>query len=158
MVLHGEKDVIVPFDSALDMAHNADATLYKVPDAYHSWMIANPRQGADALRQLLRGELGQVLRDAADATGIRYVGDAAAWERTLLEPDAVVLELNGDRVDEVGVEQPEHVELQLVRQARRPQRIKRMPWLRRAQRRWSARRSEGARSMIRSVRPDDRAG
>ncbi|MCW2649945.1 MAG: hypothetical protein JWR32_921 [Mycobacterium sp.] len=154
MVVHGEKDLIVPFECAVDMAQDVDGTLYKVPDAYHSWMIANPRQGADALRQLLRGELGEVLRNTADAVGIRNVDDPEAWERALLEPDAVVRELNSDGADEVGVEEPEHVELELVRRAVRPQHTKRMPWPRRTYRRWSARHSDRGRSMVRWVRPD----
>ena len=157
MVLHGENDLIVPFASAVEMADDADATLYKVPDAYHSWMIANPRQGADAMRQLLGGELGEVLQNAADVLGIGRVDDAAAWQRALLEPDAFVLELNGDAVEEVGVEDIEHVELELVRQAQRLQHTKRMPWLRRSYRRWTALRSERGRSAVRWVRPDTRA-
>lgn len=75
MVVHAEKDMIVPFPHAREIANEADATLYKVPDAYHSWMIANPRQGADAFRQLLDGELGEVLRDAADTIGIADLDD-----------------------------------------------------------------------------------
>ena len=157
MVLHGENDLIVPFASAVEMADDADATLYKVPDAYHSWMIANPRQGADAMRQLLGGELGEVLQNAADVLGIGRVDDAAAWQRALLEPDAFVLELNGESLDEVGVEEPEHVELELVRHTQRLQHTKRMPWLRRSYRRWTALRSERGRSAVRWVRPDTRA-
>jgi len=156
MVLHGENDLVVPFESAVEMADDADATLYKVPDAYHSWMIANPRQGADAMRQLLVGELGEVLRNAADALGIGRVDDAAAWQRALLEPDAFVLGLNGDAVEVVGVEDPEHVELELVRQTQHPHHTKRMPWLRRTHRRWTAINSERGRSGVRSLRPDTR--
>jgi hypothetical protein len=85
------------------------------------------------------------------------VDDAAAWERVLLEPNALVLELNGDPLGEVGVEQPEHVELELVRQAQRLQYTKRMPWLRRTYRRWAALHSERGRSAARWVRPDTRA-
>ena len=154
MVLHGENDLVVPFDAAVEMADGADATLYKVPDAYHSWMIANPRHGADAMRQLLGGELGEVLRNAADAMGIGRVDDAAAWQRALLEPDALVLELNGDAVEDVGVEAPEHVELELIRRAERPQHTKRMPWLRRTYRRWTVRHSGRGRFAVRWVRPD----
>ncbi|MBV8347170.1 MAG: alpha/beta hydrolase [Mycolicibacterium sp.] len=157
MVLHGENDLVVPFDAAVEMADGADATLYKVPDAYHSWMIANPRHGADAMRQLLGGELGEVLQNAADAMGIGRVDDVAAWQRALLQPDALVLELNGDAVEEVSVEAPEHVELELVREAERPQHTKRMPWLRRTYRRWTIRHSVRGQSAVRWVRPDTRA-
>jgi dienelactone hydrolase len=129
MVLHGEKDMVVPFESARDIAEEADATLYQVPRAYHSWMIANPSQGADSLRQLLNGELGEVLRSAADVFGVEDWRDVAAWDEALLAPDARVRELAADKVVELGVAQPEHVEMALVR---RPQRAW---WTRRIQQR-----------------------
>jgi pimeloyl-ACP methyl ester carboxylesterase len=140
MVLHGEKDLIVPFDSARDIAEDADATLYRVPGAYHSWMIANPRHGADALRQLIDAELGDVLRDTADAVGIKDWRDSAAWDRMLIEPDAWIRELNGDQVTELGAEEPEHVEMEMVRRPERAHHVQRLPWVRRTYRRWAARR------------------
>jgi len=120
IVVHGEKDLFVPFESARDLAENANATLYRVPGAYHSWMIANPRHGADALRQLLNGELGEALGDAAAVLGIKDWRDTAAWHRALIEPDARVRELNGDQIEELGDDQREHVEMELVCRAERP--------------------------------------
>ena len=119
MVLHGERDLIVPFDNARDVAEDADASLYRVPGAYHSWMIANPRHGADSLRQLLNGELGEVLQATADALGIADCRDTAAWDRALLQPNAWVRKLTGDKIDELGAGKPEHVEMELVRRAKR---------------------------------------
>ena len=78
IVVHGEKDLVVPFESAHDMADRADGTLYRVPGAYHSWMLANPRHGADMMRQLLAAELGDVLRDGARPHGVK--GAAGAGE------------------------------------------------------------------------------
>lgn len=140
IVLHGEKDLIVPFDSARDLAEDADATLYCVPGAYHSWMIASPKHGADALRQLLSAELGEALRDAADALGIGDWRDPAAWDRVLIEPDAWVRELIGDQIEELGDEEPEHLGMELVRRAARPAHARRVPWVRRTYRRWANRR------------------
>jgi len=117
-VVHGEKDLLVPFDSARDLAEDANATLYRVPGAYHLWMIANPRHGADALRQLLNGELGEALRDAAAGLGVKDWRDAAAWDRVLIDPDAWIRELNGDQIEELGDDEPEHVVMELVRGAR----------------------------------------
>ena len=117
-VVHGEKDLLVPFDSARDLAEDANATLYRVPGAYHLWMIANPRHGADALRQLLNGELGEALRDAAAVLGVKDWRDAAAWDRVLIDPDAWIRELNGDQIEELGDDEPEHVVMELVRGAR----------------------------------------
>jgi pimeloyl-ACP methyl ester carboxylesterase len=116
MVLHGERDMVVPFDSAREIAEEADAALYAVPRAYHSWMMANPRHGADSLRQLLNGELGAVLRDAAGAFDITDWRDAAAWDMALVEPDALVRKLAPDKIVELGVAEPEHVEMELVRE------------------------------------------
>src|SRR6516225_10553753 len=140
LVVQGEKDLLVPFDSARDLAEDADATLYRVPGAYHSWMIANPRHGADALRQLLNGELGEALRDAAAVLGVKDWRDTAAWDQALIDPEARVRELNGDQIEELGDDEPEHVEMELVRSAQRPLDAPPMPWLRRTYRRWASRR------------------
>ena len=83
IVVHGENDLVVPFESALDVAERTDGALYRVPGAYHSWMLANPRHGADMVRQLLAAELGDALRDTARAHGI--VGVPGGWQ-TLLTP------------------------------------------------------------------------
>lgn len=158
IVVHAEKDMIVPFRCAREIADEADATLYKVPEAYHSWMIANPRQGADAFRQLLRGELGEVIRHAADAIGIADVDDHDAWERELLDPDALLLEfVSNDGITEIGAEEPDHVELELVRRTEHPQ--ERVSWARRTYRRWTAKHLHTARSAIRQntrIHPDRR--
>jgi hypothetical protein len=110
-------------------------------------MIANPRQGADAFRQLLDGELGEVLRNAADTMGIADVDDHEAWERELLDPDALVLRfIHGrDRV-EIGAEELDHVDLELVRRTERSQ--ERLSWAQRTYRRWAAKHLHLARSMI----------
>jgi pimeloyl-ACP methyl ester carboxylesterase len=148
IVVHAEKDMIVPFQHAREIADESDATLYRVPDAYHSWMIANPRQGADAFRQLLDGELGEVLRDAADTMGIADFNDHEAWEHELLDPDALVLEfIHGRERVEIGADELDHVELELVRSTERSQ--ERMSWARRTYRRWAAKHLYQARSLIR---------
>ncbi len=138
-VLHGEKDLVVPYGSAVDIADDANGTLYCVPGAYHSWMIANPRQGADAFRQLLAGDLGEVLRNTANALGIRDCTDAQSWEDALIGPHALVRELNDSPVEELGTEELEPVELQLIRRAWRPHWSQRMRWVQRTYRRPAAR-------------------
>jgi pimeloyl-ACP methyl ester carboxylesterase len=86
-VVHGENDRLVPFDCAHDIADDADGSLYRVPGAYHSWMIANPRQGADAMRQLLSGELAKccampLTRWGLGTSRMRLHGSARCWNRT----------------------------------------------------------------------------
>ncbi len=111
IVVHGENDLVVPFESAQDMADRADGTLYKVPGAYHSWMLANPRHGADMMRQLLAAELGDVLREAARVHG------AKGWHDVLLAEDSPLRSLGDRPVDAVGVEALDHVELDRLRGA-----------------------------------------
>jgi pimeloyl-ACP methyl ester carboxylesterase len=147
MVLHGEKDLIVPFDSAREIAEDANATLYLVPGAYHSWMIANPRHGADALRQLLDGDLGEVLRTNAKALGIRDWHDFEAWDAALVDSEAWVRELNGQYVEELAADEPEHLEMELVRSAQRPVHSPEQAlWVRRTYRRIVSRRRAVTRS------------
>lgn len=114
IVLHGEHDAIIPFANACDVADVVDATLYRVRGACHSWLIGNPRYGADSIRQLLHGELGAVLREAADTLGIDDWRDAEAWDRALVSPDACVRTMAGAGVV-IGADSREHVEMDLVR-------------------------------------------
>ncbi|MBU8828710.1 alpha/beta fold hydrolase [Mycolicibacterium goodii] len=114
IVLHGECDAIVPFDNACDVADVADATLYRIRGACHSWLIGNPRYGADSIRQLLHGELGDVLRDAAADLDIDDWRDAEAWDRALVSTDAHVRELAGTGVV-IGSDSRERVDMDLVR-------------------------------------------
>jgi pimeloyl-ACP methyl ester carboxylesterase len=113
IVVHGENDLVVPFESAEDMAERADGTLYLVPGAYHSWMLANPRHGADMVRQLLAAELGDVLRDAARALGI--MGVPGGWQDALLTADSPLHSLENRPLEAVGTEPLEHVEMVRLR-------------------------------------------
>ena len=126
IVVHGENDLVVPFESAEDMADRADGTLYKVPGAYHSWMLANPRHGADMMRQLLAAELGDVLREAAGVHGAR------GWLDALLTEDSPLRSLEDRPVDAVGVEALDHVEMDRLRSTcrapRRSSRARRRRW------------------------------
>jgi hypothetical protein len=91
-------------------------------------MLANPRHGADMVRQLLAAELGDALRDTARAHGI--MGVPGGWQ-TLLTPASPLQSL--EQVQTVGVEPPEHVEMDRLRRAyRQPQGpvTGRLRWLR----------------------------
>ena len=111
IVVHGENDLVVPFESAHDMADRADGTLYRVPGAYHSWMLANPRHGADMVRQLLAAELGDALREAAR----EHTDKDGRWEDALLTADSPLHSLEVGPVDTVGVEPLDHVEMDRLR-------------------------------------------
>lgn len=113
IVVHGERDLVVPFESAHDMAEHADGALYRVPGAYHSWMLANPRHGADMMRQLLAAELGDALR--ASARKHRDDGCVTCWADSLLTRDSSLRALNAGPLDVVGTEARQHVTLDRLR-------------------------------------------
>lgn len=125
IVLHGASDTIVPFQSARDVADDANATLYRIPEACHSWLISNPRHGADAVRQLLDGPLGEVLRTKATQLGIADWRDIAAWESALIGPDAKVRSIDrGTKLLDTDENDP--VGMDVVRRADRPSRMDRI--------------------------------
>lgn len=118
IVVHGEKDGVVPFANAHDMAERADATLYRVPGAHHSWMLTEPRQAADMMRQLLDAELGWALRrTAADE---RIGDDPEAWQDAMLRAGSPLREHTGD--DHLGTEPGRHVDLMRLRSSSAPPR------------------------------------
>lgn len=53
VVIHGEKDMIVSLDSALDAAAFSAAVLVTLPRAHHSWILSSPWTFVDILRRLL---------------------------------------------------------------------------------------------------------
>lgn len=56
-VIHGEHDQIVPLAAGVSAAKAADGKVYVVEGGFHSWMIADPGLGADAIRVALEGAL-----------------------------------------------------------------------------------------------------
>lgn len=138
IVVHGENDLVVPFESAQDMAERADGTLYRVPGAYHSWILANPRHGADMVRQLLAAELGDILRDTARALGV--TGVPGGWLDALVITDSPLHSLEDRPLEAVGIEPAEHVEMDRLRSTfRAPNRprVRRSRWFHAWRRRMS---------------------
>ena len=116
VVVHGEKDGVVPFANAHDMAERADATLYRVPGAHHSWMLTDPRQAADMMRQLLGAELGRALRRTAAAQ--RIPDDPHGWQEAMLRADSPLREHAEDEV--LGTEPGRPVTLERLRTSSSP--------------------------------------
>jgi pimeloyl-ACP methyl ester carboxylesterase len=108
VVLHSDNDFIVPFETAYHVAEDSGGALYPLYGSGHSWMIADPQQGADALRHLIGAELGYALRQAADPLGIPDWRDGASWERALISPNALIRRLHGiELVEERPQQLPE---------------------------------------------------
>ena len=53
VIVHGEKDMIVPLESAVGAARLCGGLLVTLPDAYHSWVLSTPWTFSAIVRQLL---------------------------------------------------------------------------------------------------------
>jgi len=84
VVVHARHDLIVPWQSALDMAHLANATLHEIPDASHGWILADPDRGAAVMAQLRTHELDQVFK-RAERTADSLIAADAPIRRILAE-------------------------------------------------------------------------
>ncbi|OBA78862.1 hypothetical protein A9W99_22440 [Mycobacterium sp. 1164966.3] len=115
MVLHGDNDFIVPFETACGVAEESGGALYPLYGAGHSWMIADPQQGGDALRHLIGAELGYALRLAAEPLGIPDWRDGADWERALISPGALIRRLNAGQL--YSIDQPQSQPARVLRPA-----------------------------------------
>jgi pimeloyl-ACP methyl ester carboxylesterase len=106
MVLHGDDDFIVPFETAYNVAEDSGGTLYPLYGAGHSWMIADPRQAVEALRHLIAGELGDALSRAAEVLAIRDWREGPVWEAALISPQALLRRLNSAQLSVLDQAEP----------------------------------------------------
>ncbi len=90
VVVHGERDLLVPLESAVDQARQSGAPLYVLPGAFHSWVMSMPRRLLAVMTALLEQELGGALA----ASGVHPRGRTAAeLEDACLAKDARLLDL-----------------------------------------------------------------
>ncbi len=52
VVLHGTRDLVIPLSDARAVAGRLDAPLLRVPEGYHSWLLASPRTFAAAMAEI----------------------------------------------------------------------------------------------------------
>jgi hypothetical protein len=93
IVVHGAHDSVVPVASGVDAARSAGAALYRLPNAYHSWLLPDPYLATDVMSQLLHAELGEALHRASVNLGLPPEPTADHWHAACLASDARVLEL-----------------------------------------------------------------
>ncbi|MEI7592856.1 MAG: alpha/beta hydrolase [Actinomycetes bacterium] len=68
-ILHGDRDLIVPFSTARSAAKRSNGTLITVRKASHSWMLRDPETLPAIVSELLRGRLGDAIRSCIGAAG-----------------------------------------------------------------------------------------
>lgn len=93
-VIHGDRDLAVPIQTARDTARRARGELVTVHGATHSWLLKDPETLPGIMAELLEHRMGAAIRVAEHEAGL----DAGAatledTEQAFCEPDALVLRL-----------------------------------------------------------------
>ena len=89
-VIHGDRDVAVPFRTARSAAGHSGGQLIRVHGAGHSWMLKDPETLPAIVEELLTDRLGIAIRRALSGAGATTVEEL---EDHFLEPDAPIRDL-----------------------------------------------------------------
>lgn len=93
-VIHGDKDLAVPVQTAKDAARRARGELIMVHGATHSWPLKDPNTMPGIVSELLEDALGEACRLAVTREGLPLeVEDLGQIEAVLCRPDALVFDL-----------------------------------------------------------------
>jgi pimeloyl-ACP methyl ester carboxylesterase len=91
VVLHGDRDFVVPMAAARDAARRAGGDLVVVRGATHSWLLKDPESFPAIMGQLLRGRLGDAYEAALVKAGLDpAMATTADIEDAFYTPDARV--------------------------------------------------------------------
>lgn len=93
VVVHGRRDLVVPFASARDVCAQVDGTLVSLPTGYHSWLVRCPGTFVDLIEDLLEAELGTAVQRARQRAGLGRRAGPEAVSRAFCAPGALLLEL-----------------------------------------------------------------
>jgi pimeloyl-ACP methyl ester carboxylesterase len=93
VVIHGDRDIAVPYQTAKDAARRSGGTLVTIHGGTHSWVLKDPETLPAVIAELLQGPLARVR--AAVLAAERLDPDATPEEMELafLAPDALVRRL-----------------------------------------------------------------
>jgi hypothetical protein len=94
IVIHGDRDLAVPLQTAKDAARRASGELIVVHGATHSWPLKDPDTMPAIVAELLEDSLGEACRVAVTQEGLPLdVEDLGRVEAVLCERGALVLDL-----------------------------------------------------------------
>jgi len=89
-VIHGDRDVFVPYCTAESAAARSEGQLVRVRKATHSWLLRDPEALPAIVGELLQDELGAAIRRVITAGG---AGSVDELEDLFYTDDAPILEL-----------------------------------------------------------------
>jgi pimeloyl-ACP methyl ester carboxylesterase len=94
VILHGDRDLIVPFATARDAARRCGARVVVIHGAMHAWLLSDPETFPGVIGELLKAELGTAYEHALVANGLDpRTATIADIEDGLYEQGARILEL-----------------------------------------------------------------
>jgi pimeloyl-ACP methyl ester carboxylesterase len=105
VVIHGDRDLAVPYQTAVDAARRANGTLVTIEGGSHSWVLKDPETLPAIVAGLLDGPLARVRAAALGAAGLTPSSTAAQIEEAFLGPHAWVRRLTPPMQFRTG---PEH--------------------------------------------------
>jgi pimeloyl-ACP methyl ester carboxylesterase len=93
-VIHGDRDLAVPIQTAEDAARRARGELIVVHGATHSWPLKDPETMPAIVAELLKDSFGEALRLGVTRAGLPLEAETIdEIEAALYEPDALVIDL-----------------------------------------------------------------
>jgi pimeloyl-ACP methyl ester carboxylesterase len=93
VVIHGDRDLPVPYPTAVDAARRAAGTLVTVKGGTHSWVLKDPETLPAIIAELLDGPLARVRAAALGAAGLHPDASPDQVESAFLGPHAWVRRL-----------------------------------------------------------------
>ena len=93
VVIHGDRDMPVPYATAVDAARRSAGTLVTVKGGTHSWVLKDPETLPSIIAELLDGPLARVRAAALGAAGLRADATPEQIESAFLGPHAWVRRL-----------------------------------------------------------------
>lgn len=93
-VLHGDRDIPVPYRTAQEAAHRSRGVLVTVEGAGHSWLLKDPETLPGIMADLLEGSLGEVCAAGLRRAGVRRRNPTVDMiEAACYEPEARIFSL-----------------------------------------------------------------
>ena len=93
VVIHGDRDMPVPYSTAVDAAKRSSGTLVTVKGGTHSWVLKDPETLPAIIAELLDGPLARVRAAALGAAGLLADANPDQVESAFLGPHAWVRRL-----------------------------------------------------------------
>jgi pimeloyl-ACP methyl ester carboxylesterase len=93
VVIHGNRDLAVPYPTAVDAARRSNGTLVTIEGGTHSWVLKDPETLPAIVAELLDGPLARVRAAALGAAGLSAEATPEQIEEAFLGPHAWVRRL-----------------------------------------------------------------